>query len=376
MRLSVKVGDAIAAIERVRWTVENKSPIPILSNVLMVANGKLRFTATDMDAWADSATDAHVTEPGKITVNAKHLVNVLRSLDTDAAAELELVHADGKLPVLAIRGADTDLTLPTLPVADFPLMKANGVPIGSARLTAGDLRDALEATQFAMSSEETRYYLRGLCLEDAEGRLRMAATDGARLGMVTFTPQALTGHFDRLIIPSGTVHGLLKLARAKNIETPVTITAYPGDKAPLVVFTVNGTTITTKVVDGTFPDYQRVIPQANDNQFTVDCARLGKGLKRAMSLAEGTPAVGMAFRAPGELTLFTGRESGSIRERMPATGPKDAPDIGVNARYVLDILAAMKGATITFKYGDPGSPMRIEEPGTMDRLFVQMPMRV
>jgi DNA polymerase-3 subunit beta len=356
----------------VHRVVERRNTIPILSNVLLRAEGsKLTLKATDLDLEILETVPADVKQPGATTVSAQTLYDIVRKLAEGAEVSLE-TSGDGGL--LAIRSGRSNFSLQMLPETDFPDLTVGEFPV-SFTLPAATLRGLIDRTQFAISTEETRYYLNGIYLHlvtsgDAK-LLRAVATDGHRLAQAQIPAPAGLTTMPGLIVPRKTVGELQKLLETSDDEVRVEVSDNK------IRVTINDVVLTSKLIDGTFPDYVRVIPNGNDKLMKVDRGEFADAVDRVSTVAsERGRAVKMAL-ADGKLILSVNNpDSGSATEEIGVDFAGDPIEIGFNAKYLLDIGSQLRSGTAVFKLADPGSPTLIEDDDDKNALFVLMPMRV
>lgn len=387
MKLTIERAALFRALGHVQSVVERRNTIPILSNVLLRAEGgKLHLTATDMDLEIVEAALAMVETAGATTAPAHTLYDIVRKLPDGAQVELSL-NPDGKS--LALRAGRSRFQLGCLDVADFPSMTGGEMP-SAFDLPAGGLRNLIDRTRFAISTEETRYYLNGIYLHAGEFEgapaLRAVATDGHRLARVQAPlPEGATG-MPSVIVPRKTVGELRKLIdeAAEPIHIALSETK--------IRFSVDDVVLTSKLIDGTFPDYERVIPQGNDKVMEVDTKGFAAAVDRVATIAtEKTRAVKLAI-TDGQLTLSaTSTDQGSATEELEVDYGADPLEIGFNSRYLLDIAGQIDSDTARFYMADSGSPTVIrdgggpaggeespeaEAPVGDEAIYVLMPMRV
>ncbi|MEO0392448.1 MAG: DNA polymerase III subunit beta [Pseudomonadota bacterium] len=380
MKLTIERAVLFRALGHVQNVVERRNTIPILSNVLMRADdGKLSFTATDMDLEMVEAVEATVEREGATTAPAHTLFDIVRKLPDGAQVELELA-GDGSL--LNIRAGRSAFRLGCLPTEDFPFM-ASGEMRAEFTLSAGDLRGLIDRTRFAISTEETRYYLNGIYLHKAEAEgvemLRAVATDGHRLARVEMTlPDGAAGLGDGdadgqagVIIPRKTVGEIRRLIDDADEDIKV------GISATKIRFSFGEAILTSKLIDGTFPDYERVIPSGNDKTLAVDAKAFGSAVDRVATIAtEKSRAVKLAL-AGSTLTLSaTSPENGSASEEVEVTYDGDEMEIGFNSKYLLDITGQIEGDGCQLMLADGASPTLIRDPSDTEAIYVLMPMRV
>jgi DNA polymerase-3 subunit beta len=347
--------------------VERRNTIPILSNVLIEArdDGSIRLMATDLDLQVDESVPANVDQAGATTVSAHTFFDIVRKLPE--GSQVELSAAEGKMQVVAGRSR---FNLSTLPRDDFPVIAEGDLPT-RFELPAATLRQVIEKTRFAISSEETRYYLMGIFLHVVDDQLRAAATDGHRLARVTVPrPDGADGMPD-VIVPRKAVQELLKLL--EELEGTVEISLSPTK----IRFGLGSAILTSKLIDGTFPDYNRVIPTGNDKLLKIDPKSFSSGVDRVSTIAsEKTRAVKMSVDRDKVTLSVTSPENGVATEEVPADYGSDGLEIGFNAKYLLDILSEIDGDTVEVHLADAAAPTLLRENDKTNALYVLMPMRV
>jgi DNA polymerase-3 subunit beta len=377
MRLTIERGALLKALNHVTSVVEKRTTIPILAHVLLRVEGdELQLKATDLDIEIIETVKVESIAPGGATVSAHMLYDIVRKLPEGAEVGLATGSDEGRLLLSA---GHARFSLAALPASDFPDLGASPMT-HSFDLRAKDLIKLIEKTRFAISTEETRYYLNGIYFHaigsGEDGVLRAVATDGHRLAqMETPLPPGAEG-MPGIIVPRKTVTELLKLVadvedniglELSTSKIRVTIGA-PG--APHVVFT-------SKLIDGAFPDYGRVIPSGNDKMMQVMNSDFIRAVDRVSTLsAEKGRAVKLNI-SPDNLVLSVNNpDSGSAVEELPAAYSAVPLEIGFNARYLLDIAGEIEGGHIIFLLSDPSSPTIVKDEGDGAALYVLMPMRV
>lgn len=367
MKATIERATLLKSLGHVQSVVERRNTIPILSNVLLEAqeDGSLRLMATDLDLQVDERVPAQVAQPGATTVSAHTFFDIVRKLPE--GSQVELTAAEGKMQVVAGRSR---FNLSTLPRDDFPVIAEGDLPT-RFELNAQVLRKIIEKTRFAISSEETRYYLMGIFLHVAEDRLKAAATDGHRLARVTVEkPEGADGMPD-VIIPRKCVAEIYKLL--DEVEGTIELSMSPTK----IRFNLGTAVLTSKLIDGTFPDYNRVIPTGNDKLLKLDPKSFASGVDRVSTIAsEKTRAVKMALDRDRVTLSVTSPENGLATEELAADYAADGLEIGFNARYLLDILAQIEGDTVEVHLADAAAPTLLRENDKSDALYVIMPMRV
>jgi DNA polymerase-3 subunit beta len=367
MKATIERAVLLKSLGHVQSVVERRNTIPILSNVLMEAreDGSLRLMATDLDLQVDESVPANVSQAGAITVSAHTFFDIVRKLPE--GSQVELSAAEGKMQVIAGRSR---FSLSTLPRDDFPVIAEGDLPT-RFELPAATLREIIEKTRFAISSEETRYYLMGIFLHVVDEQMRAAATDGHRLARVTIDrPDGAEGMPD-VIVPRKAVNELYRLL--EELEGTVEISLSPTK----IRFGLGSAILTSKLIDGTFPDYNRVIPTANDKLLKLDPKSFAQGVDRVSTIAsEKTRAVKMAVDRDKVTLSVTSPENGVATEEVPADYGSDGLEIGFNAKYLLDILGEIDGDTVEVHLADAAAPTLLRENDKSNALYVLMPMRV
>ena len=372
MKATIERATLLRCLSHVQSVVERRNTIPILSNVLIEAApaGTVRVMATDLDLQVvETMTAVSVETPGAITVSAHLLFDIARKLPDGSQVSLET--AENRMTVKAGRSR---FSLPTLPRDDFPMIVEGDLPT-SFEMPAATLAQLIDRTRFAISTEETRYYLNGIFLHVSDEDLKAAATDGHRLARYTIPrPEGAEGMPD-VIVPRKCVAELRKLleeALDTNVEVDLS--------ASKVRFTLggeNGVVLTSKLIDGTFPDYTRVIPTGNDKLLRLDPRAFYQGVDRVATIAtEKTRAVKMALDKDRVTLSVTSPDNGTAAEEIAADYDADAIEIGFNANYLKDILGQIEGDTVELHLADAGAPTLIRQDDNSPALYVLMPMRV
>lgn len=370
MKATIERATLLKSLGHVQSVVERRNTIPILSNVLIEAHadGTIRLMATDLDLQINESVQAQVETPGATTVSAHTLFDIARKLPE--GSQVSLAAADGKMAVNAGRAR---FNLQTLPRDDFPVIAEGELPT-RFELPATTLKEIIDKTRFAISTEETRYYLNGIfwhVTDDAQPVLKAAATDGHRLARVTVArPDGAAGMPD-IIIPRKCIAELRKLL--DEIEGSVEISLSPSK----IRFGLGTAVLTSKLIDGTFPDYSRVIPTGNDKILRIDPHSFMEGVDRVATIAsEKTRAVKMALETDKITLSVSSPENGTAAEEVPGDYKSESFDIGFNARYLMDILAQVSGDTVEVHLADAAAPTLIRENDKASALYVLMPMRV
>jgi DNA polymerase-3 subunit beta len=373
MKLAIERATLLRSLAHVQSVVERRTTIPILSNVKLEAGqGGISLTATDMDLLVIEQAEAEVTQPGAATAPAHTLYDVVRKLPEGSRVTIEQTEGG---PELTLRAGRSTFDLPCLPAADFPTMTDEGLSHGFA-ITAGDLRRLIDRTRFAISTEETRYYLNGIFLhavEDDAGRLRAVATDGHRLARVEAAlPEGAAG-MPPVIVPRKTIAEIRKLIDDVDAEQTIEVAL----ASARIRFKVGRAVLRSRLIDGTFPDYERVIPAGNDKLLVAPTKALSEAVDRVATIATDKSRAVKLNLAKGRLTLSAvSPDAGRAVEELDVSYASEPLEIGFNARYILDMSAQIEGDDIEFAIADSGSPTLVRDPKDDSALYVLMPMRV
>ena len=380
MKLTIERGALLKALGHVQSVVERRNTIPILSNVLLRADagagaGILALSATDMDLEIVERVPSRIEGAGRTTAPAHTLYDIVRKLREGAQIEIE---ASGERSAMVLRSGRSTFTLACLPPEDYPVM-ASGDLAYNFTLTAAELRSLVDRTRFAISTEETRYYLNGIYLHTTKNDevpvIRAVATDGHRLARVEMVmPEGAAG-MPGIIIPRKTVIELRKRVDESEDEIQVSL------NETKIRFATGEAALTSKLIDGTFPDYDRVIPSNNDKILEVKCKEFAEAVDRVSTIStEKSRAVKLAI-VPGAnggslAVSATSPENGTAVEEIDATYLAEPIEIGFNSRYLLDITAQIDGEGAQFAMSDSASPTIVRDRADPSALYVLMPMRV
>ena len=372
MKVTVERAALLKSLGHVHRVVERRNTIPILANVLIKAEkSKLTFKATDLDVEVTEAIPAEVGPTGSTTVPAHMFYEIVRKLPEGAQI---VVEASGDRAVLAIRAGRSRFTLQTLPESDFPDLAA-GEMTHKFTVPAKDLKRLIDKTQFAISTEETRYYLNGIYLHTAKSDgsvvLRAVATDGHRLAQFDLPAPAGSDGMPGVIVPRKTVGEVQRLIEDNTAEVTVELSQTK------IRFTLGDVVLTSKLIDGTFPDYARVIPVGNDKTLTVEKGDFEAAVDRVSTISsERGRAVKLALSDSKLVLSVTNPDSGSATEELEVEYDAGPLDVGFNSRYLLDIASQIEGEVAVLRLADPGSPTLIQDRDAQNALYVLMPMRV
>ncbi len=374
MKLKADRATLLKALAHIQSVAEKRNTIPILANAMIeVKDGKLRFTATDMEIAVVEEVAAAVSRDGATTAPASTLYEIVRKLPDGAEVELDYAGADAQLALRAGRFATSLVTLPT---DDFPSMTAGQLP-HRFHLSALALRGLIDRTRFAISTEETRYYLNGIYLHAADGEggqvLRAVATDGHRLARVEEPLPEGAGSMPGVIVPRKTVAELRKLLDEAQGDVEVALSD------TRIQFTVGTIQLTSKLIDGTFPEYERVIPRDNDKILRVGKKDFAEAVGRVSAISsERSRPVKMSLSRDLLVLAAASPEQGTATEELDGDRVKYEAgplEIGFQARYLNDITDQI-GGEVEFLFSDGNAPTVVRDAADLSALYVLMPMRV
>ncbi len=372
MKFSIERAALLRAVAQAQSVVERRNTIPILANVLIEAEGDtVTFRATDLDIEVVDRASAQVERAGATTVPAVTLHEIVRKLPDGA---LVTVSDDGASGRMLVEAGRSNFTLATLPREDFPVMTTTEY---SANFSAPAplLRRLFDKSKFAISTEETRYYLNGVYMHVATGEdgqaLRCVATDGHRLARIDADLPDGAETMPGVIVPRKTVGELRKLLDDDDATIAVSVSETK------VRFATPDITLTSKVIDGTFPDYTRVIPQANARKLEVDAAEFAKAVDRVATVSsERSRAVKMSLDEDRLVLSVNAPDSGAAEEELAVAYGDEHLEIGFNAKYLLEIASQVDRENAVFLFNSAGDPTLMREGGDTSAVYVVMPMRV
>ncbi len=371
MKLTIERADLLKALNHVQSVVERRNTIPILSNVLISAKGdRLNFTATDLDIEIVEGIGAQIAQEGTVTAPAHTFYEIVRKLPEGAEVELIKTADD---PRLMIHAGRSRFSLPALPEDEFPVLSADGLSHTFA-VHSNDLVKLIDKTRFAVSTEETRYYLNGIHMHATEGdkaHLRAVATDGHRLALAEIAlPDGAAG-MSGIIIPRKTVQEVRRLL--DGIDDDITVSVSEAK----IRFAIGAATLTSKLIDGSFPEYERVIPRGNEHTLTIERDVFAAAVDRVATIsAEKSRSVKMTLEADTLTLTVNNPEAGLAVEELSVDYDAEPMEIGFNARYLLDILGQIETSEAVFRFADSASPSLVEDASDTGALYVLMPLRV
>lgn len=366
MQIKINRETLLKPLTNVTGIVERRHTLPILSNLLLEAkNNNVQLTATDLEMQISLNFETKFNGELSTTISAKKLLDICRSLPE--AVDIDMVSSDSRITVKA---GKSRFNLQTLPAADYPVM-SKVVAVGtSIKISQQELKKLLKQVEFAMAQQDIRYYLNGLLLEVDEKNLNLVGTDGHRL---SFTSTKLVQSYDKtdVILPRKTVVELIKLLDDSQDEVTIEISAGQ------VNFAFNEVRLISKVIDGKFPDYHRVIPTGHQNTFSVNRMAILTAMQRASILSnEKYRGIRMVLSDSNLKLISTNTEQEEAEEELEIDYKKDALDIGFNVTYLIDVLNNTQQENVNFSFADANSSCLITVPGEDNYKYVVMPMRI
>lgn len=371
MKVTIERGELLKAMSRAQGVVERRNTIPILANVLLDAHdAALSLRATDLDIEITEQIPAMVEQAGATTVAAHLLHEIVRKLPDGAQLSLSADPDSGRLDVIAGRSR---FSLATLPREDFPVMASSEYQC-SYSLPAPVARRLFDKSKFAVSTEETRYYLNGVYLHvaDEDGpKLRAVATDGHRLARIDADLPEGAEDAPGVIVPRKTVNELRKLLDDDEAEIAVSVSETK------IRFAAGDLVLTSKVIDGAFPDYSRVIPKGNTKRMEVDAAEFAQAVDRVATVSQERSRAVKLSAEHDKLTLSVNSpDAGSAADELVVAYADEPIEIGFNARYLLEIASQVDRENAVFFFADANAPTLVREGDDESAVYVVMPMRV
>lgn len=377
MKVEVQRSNLLKSLGHVQGVVEKRGTIPVLSNVLMEARcdeggeGTLVLRTTDLDIEIVEIVKAKVEEEGKITVPAHLFYEIVRKLPEEKTVQIAF---DASKESLQLQGGGAHFTLRTLPAGDFPSF-AFGEASHNFSLPGSLLKNLLHKTRFAMSSEGSRYYLNGIYLHRIEtetgSKIRAVATDGHRLAQIGIEAVEGSEGMPGVIIPRKTVHELTRIFDGREEDVQIALCDSH------ISFTLPDVQVTSKLVDGQFPDYDRVVPKGNTLHFSVSRDLFSEVVDRISTVSSTrTRAVKMKLEEKMLNLSVNDPDLGNASETLEVSEANQNIEIGFNARYLLDVTAQIETEELTFSLSDPGAPALMREAEETDSFYVIMPMRI
>ena len=372
MKVSIERSALLKAMSQAQSVVERRNTIPILANVLIEAEGgEISFRATDLDIEVVYKVVGMVERAGATTVGAHTLHEIVRKLPDGAMVELTDDVTSNRLDVVAGRSS---FSLATLPREDFPIM-ANSEYACNFSAKSEILRRLFDKSKFAISTEETRYYLNGVYMHSSDGTngkvLRCVATDGHRLARIDTELPDGAETLPGVIVPRKTVGELRKLLDVDEIKIAVSVSETK------IKFATPEMILTSKVIDGSFPDYTRVIPQGNTRRLEVDAAEFAQAVDRVSTVSsERSRAVKLTLEDDRLVLSVNAPDSGAAEEELVVAYADERLEIGFNAKYLLEIAGQVDRENAVFMFNSSGDPTLMREGNDESAVYVVMPMRV
>ena len=372
MKASIEQTELLKSMAKVQSIVERRTTIPILSNVLLEAKESfLYLRTTDLDIEVLDKVSADVETPGSLTVGANTLYEIVRKLPDGSQVEFLNESGSNQLEIVASR---SKFFLSTLPKEDFPIMATEEYDFEFS-LKSNVIKRLFDKSKFAMSSEETRYYLNGVylhpCIENEKNILRAVATDGHRLAQIDIENPGLKNSFSGIIVPKKTVGELRMILENDNDDISISIS---NNK---IRFANKSLTLTSKIVDGTFPDYKRVIPINNDKKLKVNASEFSKAVDRVSTVSsERSRAVKLKLSSGSLQLSVNSPENGKAEDEMFVDYDQDNLEIGFNGRYLQELASQVDGKNVEFSFKSSGDPALMRDVDDESAIYVVMPMRV
>lgn len=372
MKFTIERSVLLKTLSHMQSVVEKRNTIPVLSNVRIEAMGDgINFKATDMDTEITEIVDAKVSQVGATTAPAHMLYDITRKLSDGSEVEISFPNDKGQLTISSGR---SKFSLSCIGVEDFPVISGDKLPVEFS-MSKEELKDVIDRTKFAVSTEETRYYLNGIYMHaknDGDVKvLRVVATDGHRLACVESPLPKGAENMNGVIIPRKTVNEIRKLFDDTSVEN-VQISLSENK----IRFSMDDVALTSKLIDGTYPDYERVIPTDNDKEIELNVKELASAVDRVSVVAERTRAIKLLTSKNKVVITTSSPDLGSATEEVEARYDSGNFEIGYNFRYLLDILAEVKGENVKISFTDGSSPSVIHDSSDSSAIYVLMPMRV
>lgn len=376
MQLNIQKSVLFKALNHIQGVVEKRNTIPILSNVLLTAHdGKLALTATDLDIEIVETVEAETMSNGSVTVPAHTFYEIVRKLPDTIPVHLHF-HSDNDR--IEVKAGKSNFTLPCLPKDDFPLM-TTGDTGTDFKMSTADLKLILDKNKFAISQEETRYYLGGIYFHhvpqdetpNGVGQICGVATDGHRLSKIALIAPSNSENIPDVIIPRKTVYELRKLLDDVDNDIEINVTETK------IRFFTNSIQLTSKLIDGTFPNYKSVIPAKNDKIVKTNTKDFINAVDRVATVSlDKVKIVKLTITSGKAVFNVESAELGSALEEVDVDYEGTEITTGFNARYLLDILTQIDTATTFIKFGENNAPIVITDDDSDTGLFVLMPMRI
>jgi DNA polymerase-3 subunit beta len=346
--------------------VEKRHALPILSNLLLEGNqGKLTFTATDLEMQISTHIETEIADDFQITISAKKLFDITRALPDESKMDIQIEESK-----VLVKAKKSRFNLQTLPPKDYPVMKKEEKDTVDLKLSQKEFKTLLKQVDFAMAQQDIRYYLNGLLIEVKDNNINIVGTDGHRLSFTSLKLKNPT-HPAQVIVPRKTIVELTKLLNDTEDQLEISFTKNQ------VNFKFNEIDLITKVIDGKFPDYSRVIPQGHNNVFNVDRSLLLDSMLRASILSNDKYRGIRMVLEEGNLKLVSNNsEQEQAEEELEINYKGEKIDIGFNVTYLIDVLTNIQSDKLTIAFNDSSSSCLVTIPDNEKYKYVVMPMRI
>ena len=371
LKFSVERSQILRSLAHIQSVVEKRTTVPVLANVkLEIEGSNLRLTATDMEISITETIPVKTSAAGATTLPAQVLYDIIRKIPEGAEVEFN----EAKSGQVEVKSGRSKFKLLSLSIDTFPALEQNDLPYNFT-LAAKDLRSLIDKVRFAISNEETRYYLNGIYLhtgkEGGSPVLRTASTDGHRLARVSVGQPDGAAEIPGIIIPKKTVGELRKLLAEYQGDVEISLSETK------IIFSFGDVVVSSKLIDGKFPDYERVIPKGNDKILEVNSRAFAEAVDRVSTVSmEKARAIKLAIKT-GQITISTDSPDGAqASEELEASYSAESIETGYNFRYILDMMTQIEGETTQFMLADAASPALVRDPSDVSVLYVIMPMRI
>tara|TARA_B100000963_G_scaffold349391_1_gene358390 strand:+ start:505 stop:1620 length:1116 start_codon:yes stop_codon:yes gene_type:complete len=371
MKFKISRSNLFKTLSHLQGIVDKKNSLPILANILIEAeNNKLILSSTDMDISIIEKINCNVLENGSTTINAQIFYDIVRKIDDNN--EIEIISNNGKL--LTLRSNGSRFSLASLPKEDYPIIEKDNSGVDII-INSNILFKLIDKTKFAISNEETRYFLNGLYFnvnnENNKNIVTLVGTDGHRLAKFSHKIEGQIDQVPGVIIPKKTIYELSKLLSEFDDDIKISISSNK------IVFIIGAITFISKLIDGSFPDYKRVIPSDNNNILKINRDKLLSAVDRVSTIAnEKTPVIKFKLLT-NVLNLNTfNSENSTASEDLNVDYQGDEIEIGFNSKYIMDIVNNLEDENIAINLKDNASPVIAQENLNTDLVYVLMPMRV
>ena len=371
MKFTVEKNIIFKSLSHVQSIVEKKNTLPILSNVMLeVGENSLTLSSTDMDISITEKIECSVTEQGSTTVLAQTLYDIIRKLSD--SSEIEFISNDGK--ILSLRSGKSKFSLSCLPKEDFPIIEIGDLE-NEINISSRDLLSLINKTRFAISNEETRYFLNGVYfhkkIEDEINYLSVVATDGHRLAKFDIEFKDSIPEITGVIIPKKTINELSKLLIDVDSFVKINLSSNK------IVFFIENSVLISKLIDGNFPDYKRVIPTNNTNILKINRQDLSLAVDRVSTITNDKLPI-IKFKILNNIMNLSSvnSENGMATEDIITKYSGEEIEIGFNSKYILEMINNLVDDNITLSFKDSASPVTASEESNPDLIYVLMPMRV